>query len=210
MGEMLRDRPATMVLMLVTGLVSLGIILSGNLNNAATALGFIPARVGGLQITPSVLWWLTPLTATLVHSGLLHLVMNFILFAYCGRQVENVIGPGPLVVLYVIGAYAAAAGQYALDPGSVLPMVGASGAISALVGAYAVSFGQPKRIVASFKLNRWLNVAWLMVAWVLLQMMIGYLMGQQGMLLATGAHIGGFIAGVLLQKPLLLWRYRGA
>ena len=210
MGQMLRDRPATMVLMLVTGLVSLGIILSGNLNNAATALGFIPARVGGLQITPSVLWWLTPLTATLVHGGLLHLVMNFILFAYCGRQVENVIGPGPLVVLYVIGAYAAAAGQYALDPGSVLPMVGASGAISALVGAYAVSFGQPKRIVASFRLNRWLNVAWLMVAWVLLQMMIGYLMGQQGMLLATGAHIGGFIAGVLLQKPLLLWRYRGA
>ena len=210
MRELWLRQRATMVLMVITALVSLAIIVTGNLNNAATALGFIPARVGGLQITPSVLWWLTPLTATLVHSGLLHLAMNFVLFAYCGRQVESVIGPGPLVLLYVIGAYAAAAGQYALDPMSVLPMVGASGAISALVGAYAVSFGQPKRIVASFKLNRWLNIAWLMVAWVLLQLMIGYLMGQQGMLLATGAHIGGFIAGVLLQKPLLLWRYRGA
>ena len=210
MRELWLRQRATMVLMVITALVSLAIIVTGNLNNAATALGFIPARVGGLQITPSVLWWLTPLTATLVHSGLLHLAMNFVLFAYCGRQVESVIGPGPLVLLYVIGAYAAAAGQYALDPMSVLPMVGASGAISALVGAYAVSFGQPKRIVASFKLNRWLNIAWLMVAWVLLQLMIGYLMGQQGMLLATGAHIGGFIAGVLLQKPLLLWRYRRA
>ena len=206
---LLRQR-ATIVLMAVTGLVSLGIIVSGNLNNAAIAFGFIPARVGGFNVTPSVLWWLTPLTATLVHSGLLHLVMNFILFAYCGRQVESVLGAGPLVLLYVIGAYAAAAGQYALDPMSTMPMVGASGGISALVGAYAVSFGQPKRIVASFKLNRWLNVAWLMAAWVVLQWMIGYLMGQQGMLLATGAHIGGFIAGVLLQKPLLLWRYRGA
>ena len=206
---LLRQR-ATIVLMAVTGLVSLGIIVSGNLNNAATAFGFIPARVGGFNVTPSVLWWLTPLTATLVHAGLLHLVMNFILFAYCGRQVESVLGAGPLVLLYVIGAYAAAAGQYALDPTSTMPMVGASGAISALVGAYAVSFGQPKRIVASFKLNRWLNVAWLMAAWVVLQWMIGYLMGQEGMLLATGAHIGGFIAGVLLQKPLLLWRYRGA
>ena len=210
MRELLLRQRATSLLMIVTGLVSLGIIATGNLNNAATALGFIPARVGGFSVTPSVLWWLTPLTATLVHSGLLHLVMNFILFAYCGRQVESVIGPLPLVMLYAIGAYAAAAGQYALDPSSTVPMVGASGAISALVGAYAVSFGQPKRIVASFKLNRWLNVAWLMVAWVVLQWMIGYLMGQQGMLLATGAHVGGFIAGVLLQKPLLLWRYRRA
>ena len=207
----LRARPtATVVLMAVTGLVSLAIIASGSLNNAATAMGFIPARVTGLAVSPAVAVWLTPLTATLIHSGLLHLVMNFVLFFYCGQQVERVIGAGPTVLLYVIGAYAAAAGQYALDPASVIPMVGASGAISALVGAYAVSFGQPKRIVASFKLNRWLNVAWLMVAWIVLQWMIGYLMGQQGMMLATGAHIGGFIAGVALQKPLLLWRYRNA
>ena len=206
---LLRQR-ATIVLMAVTGLVSLGILATDNLNNAATAFGFIAARVSGFNVTPAVLWWLTPLSATLVHSGLLHLVMNFILFAYCGRQVESVLGPAPLVMLYLIGAYAAAAGQFVLDPMSTIPMIGASGAISALVGAYAVSFGQPKRIVASFKLNRWLNVAWLMVAWVVLQWMIGYLMGQQGMLLATGAHIGGFVAGILLQKPLLLWRYRGA
>ena len=210
MRDLLRGQPATFVLMLLTGLVSLGILVSGNLSNAATVLGFIPARVGGFLVTPSVLWWLTPLTATLIHGGLLHLVTNFILFAYCGRQVESVLGAGPLVVLYAIGAYAAAAGQYLLDPLSAAPMIGASGAISALVGAYALSFGKPKRIVASFKLNRWLNVAWLMVAWIVLQWMIGFVMGQQGVLLATGAHVGGFIAGVLLQKPLLLWRYRGA
>ena len=205
----LRQR-ATMVMMAITGLVSLGIIATGNLNNAATALGFIPARVGGFSVTPSVLWWLTPLTATLVHGGLLHLATNFILFAYCGRQVESVHGAGLLILLYVVGAYAAALGQFLLTPVSTAPMIGASGAISALVGAYAISFGQPKRIVASFKLNRWINVAWLMAAWVVLQWMIGFVMGQRGVLLATGAHVGGFIAGVLLQKPLLLWRYRGA
>ena len=201
---------ATIILMAITGLVSLGILLSGNLTNAGTVLGFIPARVGGLKITPAVLWWLTPLTATLVHGGFLHLVTNFILFAFCGQQVERVIGPALLVLLYIVGAYAAAAGQYLIGPSSAAPMIGASGAISALVGAYAVSFGQPKRIVASFKINRWINVAWLMAAWIILQWMIGFVMGQQGVLLATGAHVGGFIAGVLLQKPLLLWRYRGA
>jgi membrane associated rhomboid family serine protease len=201
---------ATLLLMGLTGLVSLGLMASGNIENAATSMGFIPARIGGLAITPAVPVWLTPLSATLIHAGLLHLIMNFILFGYCGRQVESVLGAGPLLLLYGIGAYAAAAGQYVLDPASASPMIGASGAISALVGAYAVSFGQPKRIVSSLRLNRWLNVAWLMVAWVVLQWMVGYLMGQQGVLLATGAHVGGFVAGVLLQRPLLLWRYRGA
>ena len=201
---------ATLALMAVTGLVSIGIWVTGNLQNAATAMGFIAARIGGLEISPAVPALLTPLSATLVHDGFLHLAMNFLLFAYCGRQVESVLGPAPLVLLYVIGAYAAVAGQYALDPDSMVPMIGASGAISALVGAYAVSFGQPKKLVTSFRLNRWLNIAWLLAAWIVLQWMVGYLGGQQGVMIAIGAHVGGFIAGVLLQRPLLLWRYRGA
>ena len=49
-----------------------------------------------------------------------------------------------------------------------------------------------------------------MAAWVVLQLMIGWLAGAQGYLLATPAHIGGFLAGLLLQRPLLLWRYRKA
>ena len=73
-----------------------------------------------------------------------------------------------------------------------------------------MSFGKPKRIVASLRLNRWLNIAWLMAAWIVLQWMVGYLGGHQGVNIAVGAHVGGFIAGVLLQRPLLLWRYRRA
>ena len=48
------------------------------------------------------------------------------------------------------------------------------------------------------------------IAWVVLQMMVGFLAGGQGVLLATPAHVGGFLAGLLLQRPLLLWRYRSA
>ena len=201
---------ATLALMAVTALVTLGIWVTGNLSNASTAMGFVAARIGGLDISPAVPAVLTPLSATLVHGNFLHLLMNFLLFAYCGRQVESVLGAVPLVALYIVGAYAAAVGQYALDPNSTVPMIGASGAISALVGAYAVSFGQPKKIVASLRLNRWLNIAWLMAAWIVLQWMVGFLGGQQGMMIAIGAHVGGFIAGVLLQRPLLLWRYRRA
>ena len=100
--------------------------------------------------------------------------------------------------------------QWATAPASIVPMVGASGAISAVVGAFALSFGRPKRVTNNFRLNRWINVAWLMAAWVVLQLMMGWLAGGQGYLLATPAHIGGFAAGLLLQRPLLLWRYRSA
>jgi membrane associated rhomboid family serine protease len=95
-------------------------------------------------------------------------------------------------------------------PHSFLSGRSASGAISALIGAFALSYGQQKAIVKSRMLNRWLNVAWLMAAWIAIQVGFGYLMGTQGMLLATPAHIGGFLAGLAMQRPLLLYRYRNA
>ena len=66
--------------------------------------------------------------------------------------------------------------------------------------------GSPARCA----LNRWINALWLLVAWIVLQLMMGWLAGAQGYLLATPAHVGGFAAGLLLQRPLLLWRYRKA
>jgi membrane associated rhomboid family serine protease len=163
-----------------------------------------------MQVPGAVPAVLTPLTATLVHSGLVHLGFNLLMFVWCGTQVERVLGRSELVFLYVIGAFASALAQWGVAPASPTPMVGASGAISAVLGAYALSFGRAKRVTNNFQLNRWINVAWLMVAWVVLQLMMGWLAGGQGYLLATPAHIGGFAAGLLLQRPLLLWRYRKA
>ena len=201
---------ATLALAAVTALVSLLIVLTNQMDAAAYGMGFIPLRVTA-DVPIDALWvWLTPASATLVHSGFVHLVMNLLLLVWCGRQVEAVVGPGPLVALYVAGAYFAAAAQYAVDPTSAVPMIGASGAVSALIGAFAVSFSRPKMIVRSFRLNRALNTLWLLAAWVVLQWMLGWLMGLQGVLVATAAHVGGFVAGVVLQKPLLLWRYRKA
>ena len=113
-------------------------------------------------------------------------------------------------MLYLVGAYTAAIAQWLSSPVSPTPMIGASGAISAVIGAFALSFGQQKRIVSSASLNRTLNALWLLAAWIVLQIMTGLLAGVQGFLLATPAHIGGFVAGLLLQRPLLLWRYRKA
>lgn len=178
---------------------------------AALALGFIPARFSGLSIdwsaAPAIL---TPLTATIVHSGLLHLGFNMLILWWCGSQVERVVGASGLILLYVAGAFAAAGSQWLVDPTGVIPMIGASGAVSAVIGAYSLSFGRAKAVTRSPRINRWLNALWLLAAWVVLQLMTGYLAGVQGTMLATPAHIGGFVAGLLLQRPLLLWRYRSA
>jgi len=195
----------------VTALLWLLVAAAGQDQNAAVLLGFIPARLSGaLALSPAVPAFLTPLTATLVHDGFFHLAFNLLMLLWCGTAVERVLGRWGLVILYLVGAYASAAAQFLAGPLVPVPMIGASGAISAVVGAFSLSFGRPRQIVKSHKVNRWLNALWLLAAWVVLQLMMGFIGGQGGYLLATPAHIGGFLAGLILQRPLLLWRYRNA
>lgn len=204
-------RTATVTIALITAATFLLAGLLGAQNRASMIMGVIPARLSGyIDFTPAMPAWLTPLTATLVHGGFLHLALNLLMLIWCGSMVERALGAKALILLYVVGAYVAAIAQWLVAPASPTPMIGASGAISAVIGAFALSFGQQKKIVRSAGLNRTLNALWLLVAWIVLQIMSGMLAGTQGYLLATPAHIGGFVAGLLLQRPLLLWRYRTA
>jgi membrane associated rhomboid family serine protease len=205
------QRTVTLALSALIALAWLVTAFAWSPEDAALAMGFIPARLYGDALPfAAVPAFLTPLSSTLVHAGLVHLGFNLLIFLWCGAMVERVLGKSGLVILFVVGAYAAAAGQWIADPMAAAPMIGASGAISAVIGAYSLSFGRAKAVTKSPALNRWINAAWLMAAWIAMQLMIGYLAGAQGVLLATAAHIGGFLAGLLLQRPLLLWRYRSA
>lgn len=178
---------------------------------AAIWAGFIPARLEGLTAdVPLAPFVLTPLTATLVHGGLMHLIFNLLIHLFCGRAVESLIGGRQFILLYVIGAYAAAAAHYAVNPLETIPMVGASGAISAVLGAYAMMFGRNRVRVANPTAALLLNSLWLMAAWVILQVIVGFTFETPGARIAIAAHIGGFLAGLILAKPLLLLRYRGA
>jgi len=207
---MLRLRSATAIIAIVTVAVSTLAILGG-VDYWAVFAGFIPARISGVvDLAGALPAWITPFSSALVHGGWLHLGINMLMLVFAGSMVERVIGGSGLLFAYIVGALVAAFSQFIVDPGSPIPMVGASGAISALFGLYALFFGAPKQVTRNQKLNRWIHVAWLLVAWVVLQWMAGYLAGGGGVMLATPAHIGGFIAGLLLQRPLLLWRYRKA
>ena len=211
--ERLREAPATVAITVVTILVSAAVLLSGYLGEAAVFGGFIPARFdaafGGAHMFP-IPAWLTPLTATLVHGGIAHIALNLVILAYCGFAVERVVGRGGVIMLYLIGAYAAALGHWAFGPHSVTPMIGASGAISAVLAAYALLFGERRAQAIGPIPAGVVHVVWLAAAWIGIQALIGVAgLGGFGAI-AIGAHIGGFIAGLVLARPLLLWRYRGA
>jgi membrane associated rhomboid family serine protease len=184
----------------------------------AILAGFIPARVAAFAaagINVNVAWlpvWLTPLTATLIHSSWIHLGLNLMILVYCGRQIEHLLGATRLIVLYLVGAYAAALAQWLADPASTSPMVGASGAISAVIGAYALIYS--RREVANIGPipGQLLRILWLAAGWTVIQVMIGFsglgFGGVGGGSIAIWAHVGGFIAGLLMARPLLSSRFK--
>ena len=193
-------------------------MLSGTLSEATIGAGAIAARFSGASLPAGIVFavptWLTPLSCTLLHGGFAHLALNLVMLVYCGAQTERALGGRGIVILYVAGAYAAVAGQWLLAPGSPVPMIGASGAISAVIAAYALLFGQREVKALGPVPGRVVHVLWLAAAWIGIQLLIGVagmgVPGAGGAPIAVGAHIGGFIAGLALARPLLLWRYRHA
>lgn len=185
--------------------------------------GFIPARLQqpdllvqlGLTI-PVIPVWLTPLSSTLLHGGWIHLGFNMLMLMFCGRQVEQVLGARLIWPLYLVGAYAAAVGQWILGPDLIVPMIGASGAISAIIGAYALLFGSREVRALGPIPATIVRMLWLGAAWTVLQFLIGFVsntgnlgLGTGDASVAIGAHIGGFIAGLLMTRPLLIIHFSG-
>jgi membrane associated rhomboid family serine protease len=206
---------AAPVTLWVAGIIAAAWLIASTIGMAEHATiwgGFIPARLSGPVQAETALApaFLTPLTATLVHSGFAHLAFNLLILLFCGRSVESLLGSRSFILLFLIGAYAAAAAQYVVDPAETIPMVGASGAISAVLGAYAILFGKNRVKVAHPTLALWLHVLWLAAAWIGLQLLVGLTFETGGARIAVAAHIGGFLVGLALARPLLLFRYRTA
>ena len=207
-----REAPATYAIAALTILVSAAVLLFVAPDFAVPAGGFIPARVTGVLAGDPrfpIPAWLTPLSATLLHGGWVHLLFNMVMLIYCGRQTERALAAGSIVTLYLIGAYAAAAGQWAENPGAMEPMIGASGAISAIVAAYALLYGRNRARRIGPVPAGLLHALWLGAAWIAINLMMEFVT-VTGSPIAVGAHIGGFVVGLVLTRPLLRWRYRNA
>jgi len=150
--------------------------------------------------------WGAVLTSMFMHGGWFHLLGNMWFLWVFGNNIEDSMGHTRFVVFYLLSGVAAAATQMLVDPGSRIPMVGASGAISGVMGAYILLYPRVRvhtLITLGFFLTTVTLPAYVILGyWFVLQLLfgtVGALSGAQGGV-AVWAHVGGFVAGLLLIK----------
>jgi membrane associated rhomboid family serine protease len=164
-----------------------------------------PISVGGETIQvpqepgPTPIW-LTLFTSIFMHGGWLHLGGNMLFLWIFGDNVEHRIGHGLYLVFYLVAGILASFAQILVDTGSVIPTLGASGAIAGVLGAYLVMFPTNRVLVLIIRFPVWVPAIVVIGLWAALQFISGF--GALGVEESAGgvaymAHIGGFVAGVL-------------
>jgi membrane associated rhomboid family serine protease len=153
----------------------------------------------------------TLLTAMFVHGGIMHVAMNMLYLWIFGNNIEEVMGHGRYLAFYLVCGLVASLCQVAVAPGSTVPMIGASGAISGVLGAYLIMFPAARVLTLVFFifLIRVVPIPAVIVLgfWFLLQLLSAGPAGAGGGV-AVFAHIGGFVAGVVLIAAFRVRRSR--
>jgi membrane associated rhomboid family serine protease len=161
-------------------------------------------------VVPAFFSWPTVVTSMFLHGGWLHFVGNMLYLWIFGDNVEDRLGRGWFVLFYLGCGAAAAIGQAAMHPASLVPMVGASGAIAGVMGAYFVFFPHSRVLTAVFIVFVMdlieIPAIFFLGIWFLMQFFSG--VGSLGAAAADGgvafwAHVVGFAAGALTG---VLWR----
>lgn len=179
---------------------------------AVLAYGAIPAEVLTLRnIGPQGLVPppLTVLTSMFMHGSIPHLVFNMLFLWIFGNNIEDALGRVRFLIFYLLCGTAAALAQIVVGgPASTIPMVGASGAIAGVLGAYLVLYPHA-RVLTMVPVFLFIQFVWLpagvfLIVWFVVQLFSSFSGGP----VAWYAHIGGFVAGLLLVKLLLPRRRR--
>ncbi|ARE41837.1 rhomboid family serine protease [Rhodovulum sp. P5] len=148
------------------------------------------------------------LTSMFLHGGLMHLAGNMLFLWIFGDNMEDEFGPLGFLLFYLACGLLAAGGQYLAAPQSMVPMVGASGAIAGVMGGYLLLFPKARvdiLVILVFIFRVIPIPAWLMLGvWFALQLFAGVSAPQDGGGVAYWAHAGGFAAGLALTLPLWL------
>ncbi len=174
----------------------------------ALAYGAIPSNILSLTGDQPLSPVATVFTSMFLHGGFMHLGGNMLYLWIFGNNIEDSLGHGRFILFYLFCGVAAAYGYAVVDPHSTMPMIGASGAISGILGAYALLF--PKaRVHTILILGIFLQIiqvpALVVIGfWAVFQLLNGIL--SQGVTSGGGvawfAHVGGFLAGIL---TIRLW-----
>ncbi|HYF39948.1 MAG TPA: rhomboid family intramembrane serine protease [Gemmatimonadales bacterium] len=221
-------------LLLIGANIMLWVVVQGmgaepSLSRSVCELGLIPGEFLGylpegysipLSRTASCVMtsensWFTPLSSMFLHGGWFHLIGNMWFLWVFGNNVEDSMGHFRYFFFYIICGLGAAAAQTLVNPASAIPMVGASGAISGVMGAYVVLYPRVRvhvLVILIIFITRIVVPAYLMLGyWFLLQLVGGGLSSEEGGV-AFWAHAGGFVAGAALiayfRDPELVAKHR--
>jgi rhomboid family protein len=172
---------------------------------AVYSYGFIPGvLLGDAELPPELV--MVPAAATVftsmfLHGGLMHLAGNMLYLWVFGNNVEDNLGHGRFLVFYLLCGTAAAFAEALPDPSSEVPMIGASGAISGVLGAYLILFPHARvhvLIPFGFLFLHTIRAGWLLGFWFLFQLLSGLFGDSSEGGVAWWAHVGGFVAGMAL------------
>jgi len=176
-----------------------------DLDRLAVALGLIPATVtGSRQLNPELALvppLATLLTSQFIHGSWMHLIANMLFLWVFGDNVEDAMGHGRFLAFYLLCGLVAALAHIAADPASPVPTLGASGAISGVLGAYLILYPRARVLVPIIVFPLYLPAYVLLVLWILFQVGSAATGGPIGGGIAWWEHIGGFVAGAVLVVP---------
>ncbi len=211
------DNPTTLMPLVTVGLIvaCTAVFLwqvtlpPGAAERAVYAYGMIPAVLFGERELPAevaaIPATLSVLTSMFLHGGWMHLIGNMLYLWIFGNNVEDAMGHGRFVVFYLLCGLAAALAQAFQDPGSAVPMIGASGAIGGVLGAYVLLYPRARVLVlvplGFFFYTLRIPAMIVLGLWFGLQFLSSALSAGQVGGVAYWAHIGGFVAGMVLILP---------
>jgi len=175
--------------------------------------GYIPVELwSSVELTPQipVSPWLTPVTSMFMHGGWLHLIGNMLFLWIYGNNIEDYFGPVKFLLFYILSGLAAVALYTLFSPSSEVPLVGASGAIAGVMGAYMVLHARARiTVLVIFFFIQFITLPAKVVLgiWFAYQLLMSLMGGGGGV--AWMAHVGGFIFGFVIMKLLVKITGRG-
>ena len=202
--------------MVTFGLIALNVLAffvelaqpsEGALQSFIQAWGVVPREYSVARDLPPTIplpFWSTLLTSMFLHGGWMHLGGNMLYLWIFGDNVEDRMGHVGFLIFYVISGIAAVMTHILLDPNSSVPLVGASGAIAGVLGAYLVLFPRARilSLIPFGFFSRFVHVPaiYFLPIWFVLQLIsgLGSMVAGQAEGIAWWAHVGGFVAGMVL------------
>ena len=204
-----RHFPIVTVALIVANVLVWVLYQLPDLQGSVDELAYHPCEVENSCPTVGEDWPLTALTSMFMHGSWLHLLGNMLFLWIFGNNIEDALGRVRYLLFYLVGGFAATAAQtfvtlmYASDADATIPNVGASGAVSAVLGAYLLLLPRAKVLTIIFFILREVPAVLFLGIWFAFQLLDGSASiahPEQGGGVAFFAHIGGFVFGFLVVK----------